>query len=134
MRHLALPVAFTTLAALSACVADETLSGYAGAGSRWELREIDGTPFPAAAFLEFPEPGVIAGEAPCNRFSGRQTAPYPWFQVERLLATRRACPALAAEQLFLDALAKVTLAEVQGDTLLLSDPAGPVMVFERAQP
>ncbi|WP_347312421.1 META domain-containing protein [Defluviimonas sp. SAOS-178_SWC] len=130
MRRIApLAAALSTTVALSACAGDETLRGFVPEGSVWRLTEIDGTAFAARATIRFPAPGKIAGDAPCNRYSGNQTAPYPWFRAERILSTKRACADLSAEQLFFTALGRVTLAEVQGDVLILSSPDGPVMVF-----
>lgn len=126
-----LAAALCTTAALSACAGDETTSGIAPEGSIWTLSEIDGRPFAALATIGFPAPGKIAGDGPCNRYSGNQAAPYPHFRAERILATKRACPDLDAEQDFFAALARVTLAEVEGDVMTLSAPGGPEMVFTR---
>ncbi|MET4102213.1 heat shock protein HslJ [Roseovarius sp. MBR-78] len=108
---------------------DETVSGHGGQAAVWGLVSIDGTPVTARATLSFPEEGVIAGEAPCNRYSAQQTVPYPWFRAERIIYTRRACPELDAETRFLGALAEMTLVEVAGDTLVLSNDAGREMLF-----
>ncbi|MGR3461978.1 MAG: META domain-containing protein [Roseovarius sp.] len=111
---------------------DETVSGYDGQDTTWALRSIDGTPFAARATLTFPEEGTLAGEAPCNHYSGQQTVPYPWFSAERIISTKRACPDIEAETRYLRALADMTLAEIAGDTLILSNDAGREMMF-RAQ-
>jgi len=115
--------------ALSACMKDETISGYAPAGAVFALQSIDGDAFPASATLTFPEKGRIAGQAPCNSYSGAQSVPYPWFEVQAIAATRRACPDLQAEQTYFATLSKMTLAEVSGSTLILSNDAGLKMVF-----
>lgn len=112
---------------------DETVSGHGGAGAAWALESIDGTPFPARATLSFPEEGTLAGEAPCNRYSGAQTLPYPWFRVKALVATKRACADLEAETRYLRALEEMTLVEVAGDTLLLTNEAGREMVFRAGE-
>lgn len=130
-RIAPLAAALSATMTLSACAGDETLRGYVPDGSVWALSEIDGTAFAARATISFPAPGKIAGDAPCNRYSGNQAAPYPWFRAERILSTKRACPDLAAEQAFFAALEQVTLAEAQGEVLILSAPEGPVMVFAR---
>lgn len=122
-------IAMLALAGLLECNGDETLSAYGAADVTWVLHELDGAPVAARATLVFPEAGRIAGNAPCNRFSARQEAPYPWFEAADIAATRRACPDLATEGRFLAALAEVTLAEVAGDTLILSNDAGREMVF-----
>ena len=109
---------------------DETISGYATPGVTWTLTELGGAPFPARATLTFPEQGQIAGKAPCNSYSATQSAPYPWFEVGPVAATKRACPDLPAEAAFFDALARVTLAEVAGEVLILSTEDGFEMVFQ----
>lgn len=111
---------------------DETLAAYGAADRTWVLDTIDDESFTARATLTFPEAGRVAGQAPCNGFSGPQTAPYPWFDVGPLVTTRRACPDLASETAFLAALAEMTLAEVQGAVLILSNGAGREMVFSAA--
>ena len=118
------------LLALWGC-ADETVSGYAETDATWRLAELDGTPFPARATLRFPEEGAVAGDAPCNAFRGPQTVPYPWIAIGPLAATRRACPDMASETAYLAALEAMTLAEVAGDVLILTDDAGREMVFRR---
>lgn len=124
-------ITLLTAAALlpAACDRDETLTGYGAADRLWTLQSLDGAPFPARATLTFPEPGRLAGQAPCNSFSGPQAAPYPWFDTGPLVTTRRACPDLAQETAFLSALEAMTLAEVQGDVLILSTEEGRELVF-----
>lgn len=112
------------------CGGDETLSGYGAAEREWHLVEIGGAAFEAQAVVQFPEEGKINGRAPCNSFSGQQLQPYPWFQVEALAVTRRACPELPEETAFFKALEQMTLAEVVGETLILSNTEGGEMVFE----
>ncbi|MBY6140630.1 META domain-containing protein [Leisingera daeponensis] len=120
----------TSLLLPTACTGDESLSAYGAAGKEWKLQSIDGAAFAAAATLTFPEPGKIAGRGPCNNFLGRQTAPYPWFETGPLAVTRMACPELEAEDAFLKALQEMTLAEVSGDVLILSNEAGREMLFK----
>ena len=129
MRHALL---LATLC-LTACIGDETVAGYGGADRIWILEELDGAPFTARATLHFPETGMIAGEAPCNRYSGVMTTPYPWFAATRVVSTRMACADLDAEAKFLDALADMNLSEVLGDVMILSNDAGREMVFKAAE-
>lgn len=117
------------LIALAACAPDETLHAYGAGGRSFALQSIDGSAFGAAATLAFPEPGRIAGRAPCNAYSGTQSAPYPWFVPGPLVVTRMGCPDLAEETRYLQALSEMSLAEVSGDTLILSDETGREMVF-----
>lgn len=123
---------FLPVIALAGCFEDETVTGYGAANRTWVLESIDKTPFPARATLEFPEPGRIAGQAPCNRYSAEQSAPYPWFSAQKIAATRRACPELNSETRFLAALGDMTLSEVLEDTLILSTGDGREMVFKAA--
>ena len=124
-----LALALAGVLAAAGCVADETVAAYGGANRIWTLTELDGAAFAARATLTFPERGQIAGEAPCNRFSGSMTTPYPWFETGPIASTKRACPELAAEQTFFAALGAMTQSEVLGDTLILRNDAGREMVF-----
>ena len=128
--HAVIPLAAMLLAA---CQGDQGVSRFAGDGRVWELREMAGQPFTARATIRFPEAGKIAGEAPCNSYSARQNAPYPWFEATEIVTTERACPQLAEEQRFLGKLRRMRLAEVSGDVLVLSDESGgDQMVFSAA--
>jgi heat shock protein HslJ len=120
------------LLTLVACT-DETISGYADPYAVYRLTEIDGAPFAGNATITFPEEGTVRGEAPCNSWFASQSAPYPWIEFGPIGATRRACPDLDAERAYFDALGTMTLAEVQGTVLILSNDAGREMVF-RATP
>ncbi len=123
------PVLMLSLILASAC-ADETISGYADPSATYRLLEIDGTRFEPRATITFRETGRAAGEAPCNSWSAAQSVPYPWFQLGPIAATRRACPYLAEEERFFNALGQMSLAEVQGPVLILSNDAGREMIFE----
>ncbi len=114
---------------LGGCLKDETISGYAPDGAVFTLQSIDDTPFPASATISFPAQGRVTGQAPCNSYFAMQTVPYPWFNVEAIGASKRACPDLAAEQTYFAALSEMTLSEVSGTTLILSNDAGRKMVF-----
>ncbi len=124
IRTLLIPLLF-----VGAC-GDETISGYAEDGATWHLTELDGAAWPSHASLTFTKPGTVTGQAPCNRFSAEQTAPYPWFKVGPIIATRMACSELDAERVFFQALRDMTLAEAVGPVLILSNDNGQQMVFE----
>lgn len=111
---------------------DETVAGYGGGNTEWHLAELDGKAFSERAVLRLGDDGEISGDAPCNSYFGVQTAPYPWFSAEKIGATRRACPALEKEADYLQALSQMTLSEVLGDTLILSNDTGREMVFKAA--
>ena len=118
---------------LAACRSDETISAYGAADIEWQLTEMDDQPFAATATLYFPEPGRIAGTAPCNTYSATMDAPYPWFDAQQLSLTRMACNDLTIEHRFLQALQDMTLSEVSAGTLILSNVTGREMVFTAAE-
>jgi heat shock protein HslJ len=127
MRLFAL---LSALLGLALCERDETLSAYGAADKTWTAVELNGAPVSFTATITFPEPGRIEGRGPCNQFSAEQRVPYPWFEAGPIAATRRACPELAAERAYLDAIAAATISEVAGNTLLLSDDDGVLLVFK----
>ncbi|MCF2871838.1 META domain-containing protein [Octadecabacter sp. G9-8] len=115
--------------ALSACARDESISKFVDPLSEFHLIEMNGIPFTAAATIAFPEEGRVVGRAPCNSYFATQTVPYPWFALEGIGATRMACPDLALETAFFNALEGMTLSEASGTTLILSNSVGQKMVF-----
>jgi heat shock protein HslJ len=119
---------------LGACSLDETVAAYGGADRVWVLESLNGTPFAYRATLEFSEGGQIRGQAPCNAYFGTQTAPYPWFMLEDVGATRMACPDIAAEDAFFAALDVMSQSEVSGNTLRLANDDGEEMVFRAEAP
>ena len=106
---------------LAAC-ADESISAFADPAGVYRWDDGDAT-------IAFPAPGTISGKAPCNSYVAEQTAPYPWFAIGPIRATQLACPALAQEKDFFEALATMTIAEVSGPILILSNEAGAEMTF-----
>ena len=125
---LALP-----LLALFQCEGDETVTAYGAGDQVWALHEIDGQTFAAPATLRLQAGGQITGDAPCNSYSGTLTAPYPWFEIGDLSATRTACPDLEAEGFYFAALMAMTQSEVSGDVLILRNDDGHEMVFKAAE-
>jgi heat shock protein HslJ len=123
-----LALTFSALTAMFSC-ADESLTGYGAAETVWVLQDLDGVPFAARAILEFPEEGALSGQGPCNTYRGTQSVPYPWFKAENIASTRMACPDLDLEATYFSALEAMTLAEVAGNTLILSNDDGRKMVF-----
>ncbi len=119
--------------ALFHCDRDESVAAYGAADRNWVLQEINGQPFEASAILRFPEEGRIAGNAPCNSYNGTLNAPYPWFEVNDLAATRAACAGLEAEGMYFAALMAMTQSEVTGDILILRNEHGHEMVFKAAE-
>ena len=109
---------------------DETISGYADPDAVYRLVEIDGQAFTPRATIAFKTEGRAEGSAPCNTWSAEQSVPYPWFELGAIAATKRACPELDAEQQYFDALAQMTLAEVQGPILILTNDDAREMIFQ----
>jgi heat shock protein HslJ len=130
-------LALAALALLAAC-GDETISTVADREATYVLTAIDGAPFPARATIRFPAPDRIAGEGPCNSYTGAQSAPYPWFEPGPLAATRRACAdaeATRAEAAFFRALSLMRQADLTGDVLRLTDTGRrTIMVFRAEAP
>ena len=118
---------------LAACLKDETASGRADPRAVYALREWNAQAFSGTATISFPEPGRIAGDAPCNRFFANLTVPYPWFAIDRIGTTRRACPEAQTENEFFKALRSASLVEVSGPVLILSNDEGLQMVFRAGQ-
>lgn len=123
-------LALAILVALTACRKDETVAGYGGAGKVWRLVELDDATYPYDVTLTFPERGLVAGKAPCNRYSAEMDIPYPWFGVGPIRSTHATCPEQAVENAYLGALKTMTLSEVLGNTLILRTDDGREMVFK----
>ena len=121
---------FAAATLLSGCAVNESITKFVDAAVDYQLVELDGLPFVGTATIAFPETGRVEGQAPCNRYFAQQSVPYPWFAIEGIGATRMACPDLALETEFFEALEGMTLAEVSGDILILSNSVGRRMIFE----
>lgn len=124
---------FAVTLLLSACgIRDETVTAYGGAGQVWVLEKIDGVQFQERATISFPQESVVEGKGPCNQFTAKQNAPYPWFELSDISATLMACDNLSAEATYFKALESMELVEVLGSVMLLKTASGREMVF-RAQ-
>ncbi|WP_170476896.1 META domain-containing protein [Ruegeria arenilitoris] len=118
------------LFSLFQCDKDETVAAYGAADRVWALQEVDGQVFDASALVRFPQEGRIAGNGPCNSYEGKLSAPYPWFEIEDLIATRASCAGIEAEGFFFAALMAMTQSEVSGNVLILRNDDGHEMVFK----
>jgi heat shock protein HslJ len=116
---------------MTACQADETISGYSDAGIVWVLSDLQGNPPKSQITLTFPEKSKIAGKAPCNRYFGAQKKPLPWFETGPIASTKMACPHLDEEAKYFDALENASLAEVSKTTLILSNNDGVLLIYKR---
>ena len=126
MRKLIFGLVLTLAAG---CMADESVTAYGGSSKLWRLDTLDGQSIKETITLELLDQGRVVGQAPCNRYSTTQNAPYPWFQLSPIVTTRRACPDLALEAVYLQALETMTESEVLGDTLVLRSPNGQELVY-----
>jgi heat shock protein HslJ len=116
--------------ALTACNQDETVRAY-GAGDRlWTVAQLNDQAFTAQATLSFPKTGQMVGDAPCNSYATTMSVPYPWFTVGPITATKRACPDLAAETAFFNALKAAEFTEVHGNTMLISNENGVLLLLK----
>lgn len=107
----------------------EDAATFPAADTSWTLSEIDGAPVTATATLTFPEPGRIAGKAPCNTFRGSLDGTPQAFTIGPLATTQMACPDLDAETAFTTSLASMTQADITADSVTLSNAEGGQMVF-----
>lgn len=108
---------------------DETVRRYGGADREWVAQTLDGAAFSAMATLSFPSRNLISGQGPCNSYHSTNVTPYPWIKLGPIAATRRACPDLALERRFFNALDQATIVRVEGDTLTLSDENSTLLTF-----
>ena len=116
-------------AVLAGCVEDHSGSKRIPQGVEYVLIEMNGTAFDERTTIVFGADGGVSGQAPCNRYFGQVSSGYPRFALNGVGATMMACPALDTEAAFFAALEGMTLANVYGDTLTLSNPAGETLVF-----
>ena len=114
---------------LQTSCSDETISGFVDPSATYRLTDIAGASFEALATVSFPDPGTAKGHGPCNTWAAKQSAPYPWIELGPIAATRRACQDMASEQVFFEILTQITLAEVQGEVLLLTHEDGRILTF-----
>lgn len=117
------------LTVLAACGADETISAFGG-GDDYVLIELNGTPVATEITLNISDNGQISGQGPCNRYSADQSAPYPWFAIGPIISTRMACPDLPLEADYFSTLESMTIAEVAGPVLILSNDSNEMLVYQ----
>ncbi|MEP2531133.1 META domain-containing protein [Shimia sp.] len=129
MRLIALLLIFP----LTACWQDETLAGYGAADQFWHLYQVDGNTISEPIELVFHSNGTVEATAPCHTMTARQSAPYPWFVLENVEIARTDCTAPSGQAAVLNELQKMTLSEVSGDRLILSNEAGREMLFTAVQ-
>lgn len=87
---------------------------------QWRLIDLNGEKVGVQVTIDLSQPGQVAGQAPCNRYGGPYDGQLPDFRPGPMRVTRMACPDLALEQSFLQALESVTRAETERDRLILT--------------
>lgn len=122
-------VALCTTVVFGGCMRDETVTAYGAADRVWTLGLINDTRVDASLTIQFGEAGHVSGTGPCNRFSSRNVVPYPWFELDPIASTKRACDALAKEQEYFGLLQIMRQSEVVGDVLILRADTGEEMLF-----
>jgi len=130
MRHAILIV----LVAVAGCRGDESPSGFALTDRPYILTDLNGALPPARASIEFRR-GRIIIEGPCWTSHAVLSAPYPWWEMtdlhyEQTTATAAQCDLAAEDWDFVQALGEMTISEVSGDILILSNTGDGRMVFQ----
>lgn len=116
---------FATLAAcVSPALSDEI------AGVDWHLVGLEGQEIAWNASLRL-DGDKVTGKAPCNRYFGTNAATLPAISFGGMGATRMACPDLAAETVYFEALQAMQRAELDQGHLYLIGPEGRIMEFAR---
>lgn len=95
----------------------------------WKLVGFSAGALPPRVTMDLREPGRAAGQGPCNRWFGEVQGSFPAFRLPMVATTQMACPDLAAEGRFHDALGRVTAAELVGGQLVLTGPKGLRLTF-----
>lgn len=99
----------------------------------WRLTLIDGAGVTAEVTLDLTEEGRIAGQGPCNRYSGPNQSALPDLRIGPMISTRMACPDMTLEAAYFSALSAVTGAVLgKDDLLLLTADDGRSLIFRRA--
>jgi heat shock protein HslJ len=115
-----------SFAILAACVSPAMSDGISGLD--WHLVGLEGQEIGWKASLRL-EGNSVSGKAPCNGFAGSNSATLPALAFGAIRVTRMACPDLAAETAFFDALQAMQRAEVDQGHLFLIGPEGRIMEF-----
>jgi heat shock protein HslJ len=117
-----------SFAALAACVSPAMSDGIEGVD--WHLVGIEGQEVPWTATLRL-DGTSVTGKAPCNSFGGSNLVPLPDLSLGPMRVTRMACPDLAGETAFFDALQAMQRAELDQGHLYLIGPEGRIMEFAK---
>lgn len=114
---------------LAACVTP-ALSNDEIAGVDWHLVGFEGQEVAWEASLRF-DGDKVASKAPCNRWFATNAAALPAVSIQSIGATKMACPDLAAESVFFEAMQAMQRAELDQGHLYLIGPEGRIMEFAK---
>jgi heat shock protein HslJ len=117
-----------TLVLTAACVSPATSGQVQGT---WHLVGLDFQPALAPLSITFDANGGFMGQAPCNRFFGKVSGALPDMTLGDIGATKMACPDLAVESAYFEALSAMQSAEISEGHLFFSGPEGRVIEFTR---
>lgn len=123
-------LAMAAMLGMVACDPSETVTKYGGMDYDWQLSEVDGAPVDYSAAVAFGPHGSVNGMGPCNGFSGSQNKPYPWIAIQIHFVEELYCSGIDNEEAFLASLMEMTVVEVSGDSLVMSNDAGREMAFK----
>lgn len=118
-----------SLVTLAACVGPALSNDISGID--WHLVGLEGQAVTWEATLRL-DGAKVTGKAPCNRFFGTNAASLPDLSLGAIGSTKMACPDLAAEAAFFDALQAMQRAELDEGHLYLIGPEGRIMEFARS--
>lgn len=97
-------------------------------GRVWHVVQIAGKPVPTEVTITRLKEGVLGGMAGCNRYTMRigesQTELFPG----PVATTKMACPHLATESAFVQAMGRIKALRVEAGALLLLDAEGAVLL------
>ena len=143
-RTLSLLLSSTALIAMTACTTPAAPQGSPSSlpleGTHWRLASLGGQAVPTPAgvrevylMLDAAQHRA-SGFAGCNQFTAGYTQSGAALRFERPAATMMACPALAQEQAYLNALNATTGWRVSGERLQLVDAQGKAQAEFIARP
>lgn len=109
---------------LAACVPDAETGAEATAPipGDYQLIAIEGLQVAGTPSLRIDTEGMVSGQGPCNRFSGKNAATLPALDLGALVTTRMACLQEGGEDVFFKALGAVREAKRTGDELVMTGP------------
>jgi heat shock protein HslJ len=126
MRYLPLVAALSLAACVTPAMSEAEIDGV-----DWHLVGLEGQTVGWPASLRF-DGASVTGKAPCNSWGATTSASLPALSLGPIRATRMACPDLAAERAFFDALKAMQRAELDQGHLYLIGPEGRIMEFAKA--